>query len=41
MFSFVNKKGIFFGISAVLILISLVSLIFQGFNLSFRYRMRS
>ena len=34
MFDVVGKKWIFLGISAVLILISIVSLIFQGFNLN-------
>lgn len=34
MFNVVGKKWIFLGISAVLILISIVSLVFQGFNLN-------
>lgn len=33
MFNIMNKKWIFFGIAIVLCLISIVSLIFQGFNL--------
>lgn len=34
MFSIVGKKWIFLGISAVLVLISIISLAFQGFNLN-------
>ena len=33
MFDILKKKWIFFGIAIVLSLISIVSLIFQGFNL--------
>ncbi len=33
MFNIVNKKGIFLSIAALLIVVSIVSLVFQGFNL--------